>query len=378
MLTLNLFKAADAAAVIKATMEANKARGVQEIGDRCCRRRRPRPRRQRRPRAGAAAGDQGGRDDLQELCFDVPRRGRPRRADGRRAGRDDAGAAARRLAARAGPPRLRHQDAAARPDRPARRQDLHAGDGADGRAERRVDRRHRLVRPQQFRQSGAFVTPAEVARVRAADDRPQGHLDAARARGDAAGAVLRSRRGRRRRATTPAGAGRPDAAPGRAGRRRRACGSRSNCRKRSRSRNCSSSRGAGRRGRTWQQPNAAPSPAGGAAAAPAPPAPPGFPRQYQVEVSLDGKDWGQAPVAQAGREAALTVALKLIRIRATRTEADAPPWMIQNLRMYTSTSSTGAPVRQFECADNILAPGGDHQWSGYRLKSNAQSPPPGA
>ena len=49
--------------------------------------------------------------------------------------RADAGAAAGRIAARARPPRLRDQGAAARPDRPDRRQELpRRRDGADGRA----------------------------------------------------------------------------------------------------------------------------------------------------------------------------------------------------------------------------------------------------
>ena len=101
-------------------------------------------------------------------------------------------------------------------------------------------------------------------------------------------------------------------------------------------------RGGGGRG---NNPNAAPSPAGGAAAAPAPPAPPGFPRQYQVEVSLDGKDWGQ-PVASGQGSRLTTVALKptrarFIRITQTGTEADAPPWVIQNLRIYTAPAPPG-------------------------------------
>ena len=41
MLTLNVFKVPDAAAIIKATMDANKARGVQEIGEHAAQRRRP-------------------------------------------------------------------------------------------------------------------------------------------------------------------------------------------------------------------------------------------------------------------------------------------------------------------------------------------------
>jgi mono/diheme cytochrome c family protein len=96
-------------------------------------------------------------------------------------------------------------------------------------------------------------------------------------------------------------------------------------------------RGGGGRG---NNPNAAPVPAGGAVAAAAPLAPPGFPRQYQVEVSLDGTDWGK-PVASGQGSRLTTVALKptrarFIRITQTGSEADAPPWVIQNLRIYTA------------------------------------------
>ena len=109
MLTINVLKVADAAAVIQATMDANKARGVQEIGKIAARRRR-RPRRPRRPRRlhpSSRSCCERGATIYSELCFAChgdDGRGAP--MAGAPAGHDD-GAAARRLAARAGPSRLR-------------------------------------------------------------------------------------------------------------------------------------------------------------------------------------------------------------------------------------------------------------------------------
>jgi mono/diheme cytochrome c family protein len=78
---------------------------------------------------------------------------------------------------------------------------------------------------------------------------------------------------------------------------------------------------------------------GAAAAEPqAPPPPPGFPQAYQVQVSLDGKTWGR-PVA-SGAGSPLTIAAftpvraKFIRITQTANAAGAPPWVIQNLRVF--------------------------------------------
>jgi hypothetical protein len=65
----------------------------------------------------------------------------------------------------------------------------------------------------------------------------------------------------------------------------------------------------------------------------------GFPRQYKVEVSTDGKAWGQ-PVA-TGAGAPLTIAAfrpvraKFVRITQTATDPAAPNWVIQNLRIYS-------------------------------------------
>ncbi len=76
----------------------------------------------------------------------------------------------------------------------------------------------------------------------------------------------------------------------------------------------------------------------GAAGAPAPPPPPlGFPREYQVELSMDGTTWG-APVARGKGSGTLTdivfapTRAKFVRITQSGT-ANAP-WTIQRLRLY--------------------------------------------
>ena len=77
----------------------------------------------------------------------------------------------------------------------------------------------------------------------------------------------------------------------------------------------------------------------------APPPPPVFPREYQIQVSMDGKTWS-APVAK-GPGAPLILAsfapvrAKLIRITQTAVAAaDAPMWSIQNLRLYQGRLAT--------------------------------------
>jgi hypothetical protein len=88
---------------------------------------------------------------------------------------------------------------------------------------------------------------------------------------------------------------------------------------------------------------AVPAVPGGGRGVIAPPAvplpPPPFPREYQIQVSMDGKTWS-APVAK-GPGASLILAsftpvrAKVIRITQTAPPVDAPPmWSIQNLRIY--------------------------------------------
>ena len=103
LLTANLFKLPNSEALIKETMEANKAKGVQEIGSRVLQRIANAAADGGRVHARAAGADEGRRDGLQEPVFDVPRRGRPRRCRRRSARRRDDGAGALGLAARAGP-----------------------------------------------------------------------------------------------------------------------------------------------------------------------------------------------------------------------------------------------------------------------------------
>jgi mono/diheme cytochrome c family protein len=75
---------------------------------------------------------------------------------------------------------------------------------------------------------------------------------------------------------------------------------------------------------------------GGAAATP-PPLP--YPRGYRVEVSMDGAKWGK-PVAEgkgSGVRSSITVApvrAKFVRISQTDTVENAPNWAVANLRIY--------------------------------------------
>ena len=98
---------------------------------------------------------------------------------------------------------------------------------------------------------------------------------------------------------------------------------------------------------------AAPAPAGGPGTAPGqpargaagpagfggPPAPVGYPRGYTLQTSDDGTTWSK-PVAQGKGESSRTsitfppTKAKFIRITQSETAADAPPWSISNLRVY--------------------------------------------
>ncbi len=82
---------------------------------------------------------------------------------------------------------------------------------------------------------------------------------------------------------------------------------------------------------------------GGPAAAPAAPVI-GYPRGYSVQVSADGTRWSQ-PVAEGKGEGARTaitfapVRAKFVRITQTDTVADAPAWSISNLRVYQAAGN---------------------------------------
>ena len=158
MLTLNYLKAPNVADTVRAAQAASTARGVQEIGNQIL-----------KPATSAfGRGGRGGPPPFspaelavmergeaiyKEVCFACHGDdGRGTSLAGGPAGHDD-GAVARELDARAGPSRLRHQDAAARHGRADRRQDLRRRrHGADGHEPRRVDCRDRVLRPQLVRQ----------------------------------------------------------------------------------------------------------------------------------------------------------------------------------------------------------------------------------
>jgi mono/diheme cytochrome c family protein len=65
----------------------------------------------------------------------------------------------------------------------------------------------------------------------------------------------------------------------------------------------------------------------------------GYPRGYRVQVSMDGKTWG-APVAEGKGSSARTiisfkpVSAKFVRITQTDSVENAPVWSIMNLRLY--------------------------------------------
>jgi hypothetical protein len=105
--------------------------------------------------------------------------------------------------------------------------------------------------------------------------------------------------------------------------------------------------GAGARGGAGG-PAAAPGPqTPGAAPPPAPPSPIGFPRQYQVQLSMDGTKWSTPPVATGtGSSARTNIAFKaaparFVRITQTGSVDNAPAWSIMNLRLYEAGAATG-------------------------------------
>jgi hypothetical protein len=73
----------------------------------------------------------------------------------------------------------------------------------------------------------------------------------------------------------------------------------------------------------------------------------GYPRGYQVQVSMDGTTWS-APVAEgkgAGRSTVISFApvqAKFVRITQTASAENAPPWAVMLLRVYEA----GATARR--------------------------------
>jgi mono/diheme cytochrome c family protein len=90
-------------------------------------------------------------------------------------------------------------------------------------------------------------------------------------------------------------------------------------------------------------------PAAGRGAAPGTPAPAppglGYPRGYQVQVSMDGTTWS-APVAQGKGTGATTaiafapVRAKFVRITQTATPADQTPWTVLKMRLFEAPAAT--------------------------------------
>jgi hypothetical protein len=78
---------------------------------------------------------------------------------------------------------------------------------------------------------------------------------------------------------------------------------------------------------------------GAPGASPAPPTPVGYPRAFEVQVSMDGTSWGP-PVAKgegSGTSTSVTFApvrAKFVRITQTGGAPDAPPWSMLRLRLF--------------------------------------------
>jgi hypothetical protein len=73
-------------------------------------------------------------------------------------------------------------------------------------------------------------------------------------------------------------------------------------------------------------------------AAPGPPPVVGYPRAYEVQVSMDGKKWTKLASGKGvGARTSVTFAptqAKYVRITQTDNIPDAPPWSIRNLRVF--------------------------------------------
>ena len=98
----------------------------------------------------------------------------------------------------------------------------------------------------------------------------------------------------------------------------------------------------------FDSPNAGGRGGGGAArGTPAPPPVVQAPKGYKVEVSLNGTTWGPRPVAEGkGTTARTTIAFapvraKFVRITQTDTVESPPMWAMSNIRLY----ETGTPAR---------------------------------
>ena len=80
-------------------------------------------------------------------------------------------------------------------------------------------------------------------------------------------------------------------------------------------------------------------------APPPPPLAPGFPRAFQVQVSMDGTTWSKAVAEGKGAGSRTDVAFppvraKFVRITQTASAPDAP-WSVERLRLYESGRAVG-------------------------------------
>jgi mono/diheme cytochrome c family protein/glucose/arabinose dehydrogenase len=76
------------------------------------------------------------------------------------------------------------------------------------------------------------------------------------------------------------------------------------------------------------------------APAPPPPPQPGYPRAYQVQISMDGTAWQSIAEGRgtgvATRAGFPPVRAKYVRITLTASAPEAPPWTVQRLRLFES------------------------------------------
>lgn len=83
--------------------------------------------------------------------------------------------------------------------------------------------------------------------------------------------------------------------------------------------------------------------AGGRGAAPGAPAPappaPGFARGYQLQVSMDGTRWTTVATGEGSADTTVVVLkqptrARFVRVNQTATTPDAPAWSVQRIRLY--------------------------------------------
>jgi hypothetical protein len=72
----------------------------------------------------------------------------------------------------------------------------------------------------------------------------------------------------------------------------------------------------------------------------------GFPRAYDVQVSMDGKKWSKPVASGRGEGSHTTIAFapvqaKFVRITQTDNLPDAPAWSIRNMRVYEGKAGAG-------------------------------------